>query len=279
MLDVRLTWTNPKDGAVYVYVPAGEFLMGSTEEQIEAAFKECQQFRSDCQREWFTNEMPQHIVMQDAFWIMQTEVTNAQYQKCVVANACPTPTSDTWKKDGYAQHPVTHVNWQQANAYATWTGGQLPTEAQWEKAARGPNGRIYPWRGEWKNMRANYCDKTCTLDWKDATGDDRYALTAPVGNYPAGASFYETYDMAGNVWEWTSTVWGGCNVTAGFGYPYNSTDGRENPDDTGCRVIRGGSFKRERALARCAYRVGNRPDSRYDNVGFRVVRHETAREN
>jgi formylglycine-generating enzyme required for sulfatase activity len=258
------TRTNRKDGAVYVYVPAGEFVMGSTDAQIEDAFELCQQYNKDCNRDFFTREAPQHTVTLAGFWIMQSEVTNAQYQQCVEEGVCSQPKNEIWDKPENAQHPVTHVDWSQANAYARWAGGQLPSEAQWEKAARGDDGRIYPWGDDWQGDRLNFCDKNCAFAWKDDGADDGYAETAPVGRYPAGASPYGAYDMAGNVWEWTSTLF--------QPYPYDAEDGREDATASGNRTLRGGSWDVQRGRVRAPVRADFAPDNSFNSVGFRVVR-------
>jgi formylglycine-generating enzyme required for sulfatase activity len=258
------TRSNAKDGAVYVYVPAGEFMMGSTDAQIEDAFELCQQDNKDCNRDFFTREAPQHTVTLAGFWIMQSEVTNAQYQQCVEEDVCSQPKNEIWDKPENAQHPVTHVDWSQANAYARWAGGQLPSEAQWEKAARGDDGRIYPWGDDWQGDRLNFCDKNCAFAWKDDGADDGYAETAPVGRYPAGASPYGAYDMAGNVWEWTSTLF--------QPYPYDAEDGREDATASGNRTLRGGSWGARRDFVRAPVRADFAPDFAFNNVGFRVVR-------
>jgi formylglycine-generating enzyme required for sulfatase activity len=119
-------WVSPMNGAEMAYVPAGEFIMGSDEGRA--------------------NERPAHTVYLDAFYIDKTEVTNAQYRKCVEAGACSQPYDTGWYNDpNRAEHPVGWVDWNQANAYCQWAGKRLPTEAEWEKAARGTDGRTYPW--------------------------------------------------------------------------------------------------------------------------------------
>lgn len=229
------TMTNPKDGAVYVYVPAGPFVMGaSDEDQLADDYEKPQQ--------------PDLYL--DAFWIMQTEVTNAQYAKCVTEGACSEPSGTLWNSQDYAQHPVTGVDWYQANAYAQWVGGRLPTEAEWEKACRGTDGRTFPWgnaptTGELVNFVSNV------------------GGTTPVGSYPKGASPYGVLDMAGNVWEWTRTTYSA--------YPYDPTDGREATTGDADRTLRGGSWYNDATNVRCVYRFGFNPYDGFDNFGFRVV--------
>ena len=163
---INNTWINPKDGAVYVKIPEGAFPMGTTPEERTVSLSE--------------------------FWIMQTEVTNEQYSRCVQASACTPPSNDRWNNAAYANHPVTNVDWFQARDYATWVGGRLPTEAEWEKACRGTDGRIYPWGNDEPNDQL--------LNFEGNEGD-----TTEVGSYsPQGDSPYGVADMAGNVWEWTA---------------------------------------------------------------------------
>jgi formylglycine-generating enzyme required for sulfatase activity len=243
----------PPDTPIYVFVPAGEFVMGSTEADEDA----------------FDDEFPQHRVNLDAYWIMRTEVTNAQYALCVDAGVCESPLNSRWDQASFARQPVTDVDWDQANIYAAWVGGRLPTEAEWEKACRGgieiptaplvgwgavqPNphsDRIYPWGTDFDASLANTVE-TGLGTWAD------------VGSYPKGASPYGVHDLAGNVWEWTSSE--------PKGYPYDETDGREDLDSDARRVLRGGSFFVDRRSVRCAYRGYLGPDSRLYFSGFRVL--------
>jgi formylglycine-generating enzyme required for sulfatase activity/predicted Ser/Thr protein kinase len=248
-----------------VYVPAGEFIMGSTDAEVDSAVPLCNY--GDCQRSWFEIEQPRHPVYLDAFYIDKTEVTNAQYQKCVEAGACDMPSDTTYYDDtNYAQHPVVYVRWNDADAYCRWADKRLPTEAEWEKAARGADGWVYPWGNTFDASKVNFCDKNCSDDWRDASVDDGYAGTAPVGSYPAGASPYGALDMAGNVWEWVADWYDG---------GYYATSPERNPKGPASgdyRVIRGGSWDSVVAFVRTAYRYGDSPDLTVNWVGFRCAR-------
>ena len=161
------------DAMNMVYIPLGQFIMGDDNSA-------------------FAPERPGHLVYLDGFWMDQNEVTNAQYRLCVQAGACTPPGS--WDKEPLAgdQQPVLAM-WIQAQAYCQWVGGRLPTEAEWEKGARGTDGRLWPWGHTFEDGRANL------------SGDgDGYKATAPVGMFPAGASPYGLLDMAGNAAEWVA---------------------------------------------------------------------------
>lgn len=232
-LTVGDSWRNPADGALYILVPSGKFTMGSTDDTAASP-----------------REEPQHTVTVDEFWLQQTETTNGQYARCVKAGACTAPHNDRWSDPAYLNHPVTDVDWQQANSYAAWVGGRLPTEAEWEKACRSDDARAYPW-GDTPpdDTRSNY---------NSNVGD-----TTPVGSYPDGASPLGIVDLSGNVWEWVSSL--------DANYPYDATDGREDPAAPGKRVVRGGSFYYTQYQIRCAARTGFTPDTTSQHTGFRVV--------
>lgn len=231
-------WVDIRLAITFVHVPAGPFLMGSSDDDSAAD----------------NDEKPQHLVNLDAFWIMQTEVTNAQYGKCVGADVCTEPNNIIWNQADFTQHPVTHVSWEQATEYAAWIGGRLPTEAEWEKAARGTDGRLFPWgNAEPDETLLNY------------NNQHRGGIT-PVGSYPTGASIYGALDMAGNVWEWVADWY-----NAGY---YATSDGRNplGPASGDYRVLRGGSWNFTRYFVRAAARNRPSPNSQNSYVGFRVVR-------
>jgi eukaryotic-like serine/threonine-protein kinase len=225
-------WVEPKTGIEFVYVPAGEFTMGSDDGGFD--------------------ERPAHTVYLDAFWIMKTEVTNAQYKQCVDADACEQPLNDQWHITTNVRHPVTHIHWQQAADFAAWVGGRLPTEAEWEKAARGTDGRIYPWgNDEPTDQLLNYFS--------------RVGNTTPVGSYPNGASPYGALDMAGNVWEWVADWYDdGYFANSPAHNPLGPVLGR-------ARVTRGGAWHTTAFYARATLRARTSPTFRSGNLGFRMA--------
>jgi formylglycine-generating enzyme required for sulfatase activity len=226
-LGIGSTMTGEK-GETLVYVPAGEFAMGDG-----------------------AGDAPVHTVYLDAFWIDQTEVTNAMYAKCVDAGKCDPPSStDYFSNSSYANHPVVYVDWNQANTYCSWADRRLPTEAEWEKAARGADERTYPWGEGIDCTKANY-NYSCVGE------------TLPVKSYPNSISPYGAYDMAGNVWEWVSSLY--------EPYPYDANDGREDMNSLDERVLRGGSWSDHDYNVRSSNRVRNGRYSFYIS-GFRCSR-------
>jgi len=241
-----------KDGMTQVFVSAGEFTMGSTAAEIET-------FQSDCPKCDFSNEGPAHTVYLDGFWIDRTEITNAMYKMCVADNqACKTPVSKgtiEYDSSDYDLYPIVRVSWSQANAYCAWAGRSLPTEAQWEKAARGTDGRIFPWGNNIGCLFANYTPEK-------SVGCYNSKGTA-VGILPKGASPYGALDMAGNVSEWVADWFG----------PYSSAYEKNpvGPTETGKRVIRGGSFYDSSFKLRTTNRNSLEPNKTDFLIGFRCV--------
>jgi len=261
---------------VMVYVPAGEFLMGSTNAEQNAE----------------DDEKPQRSVYLDAFYIGQYPVTNEQFSRFVDAVGYRTDAEQAgsgWVWTGQAwelvqganwrhpsgsgssiadkmDHPVVQVTWDDANAYCQWTDKRLPTEAEWEKAARGTSGWSYPWGNSAPDgQRLNSCDANCEGDWKVSNIDDGYATTSPVGQYEAGKSPYGAYDMAGNVWEW---------VADWYQDDYYGRAPQRNPQGPSAgeqRVTRGGSWYNQPWVGRSAFRTGLDPDVRDYSIGFRCV--------
>ncbi len=231
-------------GVPMALIPAGPFLMGSLQERVEQDFATCEkETNGQCELSWFTNETPQHLVRLDDYYIDMYEVTNARYAECVAADVCaaPSPTSSFTRDEYYglpefADYPVIHVSWADGRLYCDWRGARLPTEAEWEKAARGPDGLIYPWGNEFDGTKVNFCDSNCPIDWANEDYNDYFGDTSPVGYYESGKSPYGVYDMAGNVWEWISD-W--------YQEDYYSISPSFNPlgPETGqFRALRGGSW-------------------------------------
>lgn len=252
-LGIGSTMLSQKDGMTMMYVPAGEFTMGSDN-------------GSD-------DEKPVHTVYLDAFWIAQTEVTNAMFAKCVNAGKCNPPSNTTYFSNSeYADHPVVYVDWNQADGYCQWVGGRLPTESEWEKAAswdeRNQTKYVYPWGKEFSGTNVNFCDINCTYDWANKSFNDGYSTTAPVGSFPKGESPYGLYDMAGNVTEWVSDY---------YQSDYYSTlrDGASNPQGPASgdyRVLRGGTWSGYDYFVRSSDRDWYNPTDTYDFIGFRCSR-------
>lgn len=246
-----ITMTRPADSTIMVHVPGGEFQMGSATRYVD-------------------NEQPVHTVVLDSFWINQTEVTNGQYRLCVQAGVCDPPTEDTsfsrrqyYGNSGYDDYPVILVSWHQAAAYCQWVEARLPTEAEWEYAARGPEGRMFPWGNEFDEKRLNYCDVNCQLATfngdVEGTGD-----TVSVESFPDGASWCGALDMAGNVNEWVADWYGDYSP----GWQMNPA-GPSLGDE---RVLRGGSWLFDSNFARGAVRGKSDPTDPYYDRGFRCAR-------
>ncbi|MEN8173450.1 MAG: SUMF1/EgtB/PvdO family nonheme iron enzyme [Chloroflexota bacterium] len=258
-LGIGSTRISEIDDMEQVYVPAGEFDMGSTDIEAKIVIENGRAYP----------EIPVNTVYLDGYWIDKYEVTTAQYALCVEDGACKPPfipTSSTresyYDNPEFANYPVIWVKWAMAGEYCEWAGRRLLTEAEWEKASKGTDGRKYPWGNEpVSGERANLCDINCPRDWANPNFDDGYPDTAPVGSYPAGASPYGVMDMSGNVWEWTSSL-----IQP---FPYDANDGRENPDATGERNWRGGAWNDGYWWMRSTVRYRSVTFYSYFNLGIR----------
>jgi len=262
-LGIGSTKISQLDGMNLMYVPAGNFLMGSDK-------------NADPQAD--DDKLPQHTVYLDAFWIDQTLVTNTMFTLFIQAIGYQTDAEKggwgwVFQNGNWSQvngtnwqhpqgpgagiqeieaHPVVQVSWNDATAYCQWAGRRLPTEAEWEKAARGTDGRIYPW--------GNQAPDTTLANFNMNVGD-----TTNVGSYPSGASPYGALDMAGNVWEWVSDWY-----SAAF-YQTSPSSNPVGPSSGDGRVLRGGSWFYDDGYVRAAIRLGNSPDRRSNDVGFRCA--------
>lgn len=265
-LGIGSTRTFESDQMVQVYVPAGEFLMGAAASDKDA--------RTTTVGGRAYPEVPQHTVYLDNYWIDKYEVTNAQYALCVAASACEPPwvvSSYTYANyygyPEYDNYPVIWVNWFKARDYCAWAGRRLPTEAEWEKAARGTQGAMYPWGDEpLDGTRANFCDVNCTRSIANTGYNDGYPDVAPVGSYPAGASPYGAMDMSGNVWEWVNSL-----IAP---YPYDADDGREDPDSPDERAWRGGPWSNGYWWMRSSVRYRSVTWYQWYVLGFRCASSE-----
>jgi formylglycine-generating enzyme required for sulfatase activity len=236
-----------KDGMKLHYVPAGPFMMGANNGELD--------------------ERPVHEVTLSAFWIDETEVTNRMYALCVAARVCQPPSDQSsntrqhyYDNMQYVDYPVVHVSWNDAKSYCAWAGRALPSDAQWEKAARwkpSPSGGkgeslTYPW--------GNDAPQEDLLNYNDNVGD-----TTRVGLYPKGRSFYGALDMAGNVWEW---------VADWYSYTYYAGSPASNPPGPVSgefRVLRGGAWYYNDFNVRSVNRVWEYPFSEKSSIGFRCA--------
>jgi serine/threonine-protein kinase len=196
-------------------------------------------------------ERPARVVEVKAFFIDRNEVTNDEYQRFVTATKRRAPAHWIGGKipDGQMKFPVVNVSWSDANAYARWANKRLPTEAEWEFAARGTDGRIYPWGGAWKQDFAN-------------AGQGRNGRIFEAGRYTPGASPFGALDMCGNVWEWTAS-------------DFKDYPGRKIPSalaGAGLKVIRGGAYDSSPKNSTATYRGAVSPDRAFDKTGFRCAR-------
>jgi serine/threonine-protein kinase len=257
-----------------IFIPAGQFIMGNESEEAN------------------DDEKPEHMMETDAYWIDRTEVTNAQFIDFVEATGYVTTAEElgfgrTYSEEtgwgrvdnadwahpygpdsdltGLEDHPAVMVSWLDADAFCTWRNGRLPSEAEWEKAARGQYGLIYPWGNVFDSDNLNFCNRSCVLESRDETVDDSYPFTAPVGTFsPAGDSPYGLADVMGNVWEWTMSLY--------LPYPYDAESAETSePAEDEQIVLRGRSWLNS-VQFRTTIRLSGGVIFRASDVGFRCVR-------
>jgi formylglycine-generating enzyme required for sulfatase activity len=248
----------PSGAAGMILIPGGKFLMGSNDDHVQQAVDWC-----GCGAQNFQDELYMHEVYVSAFYIDKHEVTNRQFAAFAQATGYLTdaerkPEAQTWRTaftPGKEDHPVVWMSWNDANAYCTWAGKRLPTEAEWEKAARGNDARLWPWGSEWDSARVNM-------------GEGGRQTTTAVGSFPKGASPYGAMDMAGNVWEWVYD----------WHSPFYYRDGADRsqdprgPDGGQDRVLRGGGFSNGIQDVRTANRHKGGPAGYAPDHGFRCAK-------
>jgi formylglycine-generating enzyme required for sulfatase activity len=257
-----------------VLVPGGAFLMGTPKEAERAP----------------EDERPQHVVTVGPFRFDRYEVTNADYARFLEAIRAKHPATchsletegkdhtpgSTWWNDpewNAPEKPVVGVDWFDAYAYCAWAGKRLPTEAEWEKAARGEDGRRFPWGNTppGRSREGNFADETAKRtypDWRAVLAgyEDGFVHTAPVGSFPAGASVYGAQDMLGNVWEWVNDIYSESLYTE------KPRDTPRGPSEGAQRVLRGGSWDSTPNFLRAAARYSKFPTYRSSSFGFRCAR-------
>jgi len=258
-----------RDSSVMVRIPAGTFIMGTTDLD--------------------TSEKPPHRVFLNEYYMDKYEVTNRQFRRfCDATGRGPRRHFFFWRRHRYPRdpgfpgmpdyftsnpdYPVLNVTWGDAAAYCRWAGKSLPTEAQWEKAARGGDARRYPWgNDEPDGTRCNFADRTLAEQTPDplqrrlcdTSCSDGHAWTSPVGSYPFGASPYGCLDLAGNVWEW-------CQDRYGW-YGSDSVTDPRGPATGDYLVARGGCWRREARLLHSAFRHPGGTEDRVITLGFRCA--------
>jgi serine/threonine protein kinase len=246
---------NLTDNATMIYITGGVFWRGVNDQMISDLLEIC----TRCEKRNFSDGMPLQQIEVQPMWIYQTEVTNAQYKSCVRNGACSPPHqngsrthSNYYTSDTFSDYPVVNVNWNDASSYCNWVGGRLPTEAEWEKAARGTDQRLYPW--------SNYFKLGA-----DANAGGTLKDTVSTGSYMSGQSPYGVLDLSGNVYEWISDWYkNDYYVVADSANPTGPVTGEK-------RVIRGGSFDYREGFASTVFRDFFEPSSSSDNIGFRCV--------
>lgn len=271
MFSISANADNPSYTGEMIWIPEGSFLMGNNGNE---------KYR-------FADELPQHDVTLSGYFIGKYEVTRGEYRKFIEAGGYSNPAY--WSQEGWKwkrnrtqpqywdavqsfgtgsftqtdSHPVTGISYYEAEAFCNWAGGHLPTEAQWEKAARwtGSRSNVYPWGDTWDAQNCNNID-----DDNPAGGGDAKNQTAPVGSYTNGASPFGCHDMAGNVWEWCKD-WYSSKY-----YSQSPASDPQGPEIGSLRVLRGGGWGEGGYGMRSAYRRSEAPSNGWFDLGFRVAR-------
>jgi formylglycine-generating enzyme required for sulfatase activity len=279
------------DGMSMAYIPAGTYILGSDESEVDWVLEQCKVFHDDCRLSDFEDEMPAHEVRLDAYWIDQTEITVAMFARFVDDTGYETEAERyqfsnvyedeewepernvDWLHPAGSEHtapdnePVRNVSWYDAWAYCQWAGRRLPTEAEWEAAARGPDHRLFPWSNlPPSDTLANLADQNLRrTSWRNTEVDDDFGEVSPVDAFPAGSSPFEVLGMAGNVKEWVYDWYHpGYDLTPDAVNPVASTN-------SGQRVRKGGGYANSLTAARAANRAAEQPYWTASDLGFRCV--------
>ena len=262
--------SNKPNNFMMARIPSGTFKMGSSFIENKRHLKKCRKYDNSCELWWFNDEYPDRLIFLDSYRIDVYEVTNEKYLEFVLATGhrfaldetCETEKcreGNLWKGSSFLprikRQPVTQVSWHDADAYCRWRGKRLPSEAEWEKAARGPSGNIYPWGSGSPKKRATYGRK-----WRGT-----FTMT-DVGSNSQGSSLYGVYDMAGNVWEWVDD-WYDLKY-----YNWGSKKNPKGPVEGEFKVVRGGSWVNHPDTLRSSFRRWSQPEVRFNDTGFRCAK-------
>jgi sulfatase modifying factor 1 len=263
------------DDARIVWIASGSFTMGATLDDVEHARRLCVsermpsalRLRGCASDELFSNETPARRVFVSAYGIDRHEVTRAEHEACIERGACaPAWRDSTHPGLTHASHPASGIPWAQAAEFCRTRGGRLPTEAEWERAARGDSARHYPWGEFYNEALANHGGPALTLDPTDGeiSNQDGYAYLAPVGAFAASRSPHGLVQVAGNVWEWVQDAYA----------PLSAQEQRVDPvlhEGTGLRVVRGGSFRAPAFALRVTHREPRPEAGAFVDVGLRCA--------
>jgi formylglycine-generating enzyme required for sulfatase activity len=235
------------DPSEMVLIPKGPFYIGSSEKDIDWIVET---FYAES-RDWYLDETPSQAFYLNQFFIDKYEVTVEKYKNFIQKTRRTKPKFLENPKHNGPNHPIVGVTWQDAADYCAWVSKRLPTEAEWEKAARGDDGRRYPWGNNAAIKKANVRGT-----------EDSFRYSSPVGNFPEGQSPYGVMDMAGNAFEWTQDWY----------KPFPGNEGRDDLYNQKLKVVKGGSWKANMDLARSALRGKRFPHQSADHVGFRCAK-------
>lgn len=259
--------TLPSPGPKMILIAASAFTMGSTPDEIVGAIASCgrEPYGHRCEESMFSDELPSRRVTLSAYWLDRTEVTVQEYARCVALRRCrPAPFGEGGRRFDRPNYPISMVSWYDAQQFCRFRGGRLPTEAEFERAARGPNGRRYPWGDLYNSHAANHGK----FAWNKTDDQDGFPELAPVGSFPDGKTPEGFLDLAGNVSEWVNDRYLQRYIEQDVTDPV----GPAPPLAGSVRVVRGGDYESGGPWLRGAQREAAEPETRQPSVGFRCAR-------